>query len=91
MQDGTDISGSHFTFRDDTSCMHLKSSFSVLFCFFFFFFFLINWTWFLFRFAIIHAEMTRGFSVMHGFICNAVLKLLISTFKYLIQFIISLF
>ena len=28
---------------------------------------------------------------MHGFICNAVLKLFISTFKYLIQFIISLF
>ena len=47
-----------------------------------FFSFLVNLTWFLFRFAVINAEMTRNFSVMHGFICNAVLKLLMSTFVF---------
>ena len=26
-----------------------------------FFFFLVNWTWFLFRFAVVNAEMTREF------------------------------
>ena len=52
--------------------------------------FLVVWTWVLFRFAEINAEIPGNFSVMHGFIYDAVLKMLILSFKYLIQFIISL-
>ena len=52
--------------------------------------FLVVSTWVLFRFAEINAEIPENFSVMHGFIYNAVLKMLILSFKYLIQFIINI-
>ena len=53
MQDGIDTSGSHFTFCDDTSCMHLKNSFFLLF-------WLIGHGFYS-RFAGINAEMIREF------------------------------